>query len=378
MADPFQSKIEVVSHTSNRAWVVGWTLFGIGCADVILRLWSAHRLHAISTGIEDVVNNPGKHFYHLVIMPLVGAYLYSVYPRQALREVLRSTRGLFLSAMALAAGLFALTLYLVIAHEKHDFYSRCTTPEDVRDFSVRSNLFRLREDLKNQLPKKLGDAYQTNAINAFHAFEEARNQLFATNHISESWGGFLLDRSLRGKVASLETLVAVLIGSIVLWSGTVFFLGGILLRRSDLVSTKAIHAFLSVIAAGLLWAPLMMYSEWYYHFKTLEESSPAIQDALVWLAVGGLVFLGLLFSTKVIKWVYAGFGVLGGVLNYVFKSEPKLFSAMAEWFYTSPPFMKFSIYIAATFAAVIAILSVSRTVPRKKLKSPPAHSLNPS
>lgn len=347
---------------------LGWALFLIGVGDVVLRLWSAYRLHHLTTGIEDVANNPAKHFYHLVILPLTGAFLFKAYPLKDMRETLNLSQFVQRVALVLAVGLFALTLCLVFQHDKLDFYHRCNSPEDVGDFVVRSNFFTLREELKKTLPPMENDSYTTNAIIALRAFEKGREALFAANHMRESWMGLFTQRSLRAHISLLETLLGVLLGTIVLWSGLVFLLGRCIGKRKNPLPSQAIHAFLVCLSATLVWSPLMMYSEWYYHFKTLEERSPAIMNALVWLGLGGIVFASLLISTKAIKWVWGGFGVLGIALQLVFQTKPELFGEVAKSFQTSPVFVQVSIYVAATLAVGVAIISLWHFTPEQKLQ----------
>lgn len=362
------------------AWTVGLTLFGFACLDVVLRLWSFHRLNALDTGWQDVVNDPGKHFFHLVMLPLVGAYLFKAYPRRELRALLAISRPFRLGALGLAVGLGVFSLFEIASHEKEDFYTRTTAPEDVRDLTVRSNLFLLREHAKtNNMPAFTSESYRTNAIAAFERFSTNCNALFQKNNLTPSWSGLITQRSMKVHVALLETLFAVWTQMAVLWSGLVFFLGLVLLKHKQTPPVESIHAFFSVLVAILLWTPIKMYSEWYAHFKVLENAAPAIGNVLVWVAVCGLVFFGWLSSTKTIKLVYSGFTLLGTAAAFFFQTKHESFEVVAVYFYNGQPFLKFSFYVAATFAAVIAMLSLWRLEslsPRQMREKDPLKTTN--
>jgi hypothetical protein len=366
-----------VTRPWRNALLVGLVLFALGWLDVCLRLWSFHQLNALSVGIEDVVNDPGKHFFHLVLLPLVGAYLFKNFPSSQLGVLLAKSKPFRISVVAIGCGLVVLAVYLVFSHEKEDFFRRCTNPEDLAAFGIRSNLFMLREKHKASLPLFGGEDYRTNALAALVKFNTEREAVFKTNNFKNSWGGLVTHRSLKAQVAALESLLAALTGAVVLWTALTFFLGLKLLGNKDGAPIESIHSFFSYLVAIMVWTPLKMYSEWYTHFKVLEDTTPAIANALVWLALCGLVFVGWLFSTKTIKWVYSGFSVLAVVLGLAFQAKPELFETIASCFYKGPPFLKFSIYFAATCATAVAMLSLSRsTTPpgeaaRKQPTSPP-------
>lgn len=349
------------AHPWLSARTVALALFAIGCLDVVLRLRSFHLLHAWNRGFEDVVNDPGKHFFHLVILPLVGAHLFKTFPTEQLGKLLAISRSFRAGAIAIGCCLAVLTAFLGGSHEKEDFYQRCTSPEDVGSSTVRSNVFVLREKYRPSQTELGTEGYKTNASIALTNFHRDRDALFKAHNIKESWSGLVSDRSLKAQVAAVESLTAAFIGAAVLWAALTFLLGRALLGNKDAPPLESIHALFCFVVAIMVWMPLKMYSEWYSNFNSApQHPAPIIVNVVVWLFVCGLVFVGWLFTTKSIKRVYAGLSVLATIPGIAFQAKPELFVAFSAFFFKSQPFLKLSIYVAATAAAVVAMLSLAR------------------
>lgn len=252
---------------------VALALSALGVLDVILRIYYL----GFEAGLTAVVNDPGKEFFHILLLPAL-AYLLLTVPltsRDLLRGLFRLPMGRFI------VGALLVVAMLQSANEAKSAFTRTnSSPEDFADPKNREDYAQARKDL---LFLRTGGAHENSVrakaiVQRYNIYsvvtetndlieitgDQARDAAYSISHKlvgdDADWPACLRKASLRRYVA---TLLAFAGNLAMAW---LFFAVCFSSLPQSRPATKERDVMLLMIAIFSMWLPLKFYSEWYYQF----------------------------------------------------------------------------------------------------------------
>ena len=167
--------------------------------------------------------------------------------------------------------------------------------------------------------------------------------------------GWAKSKSPRAYVSYLESLVAAVLGAVVLWTLWAFLVGLWHSRRHrsrvERIPHDSANAIFTFLLAVMAWTFLTVYSNWYWNFCVAGSYTSAIPHALLWLGLAGLVMDQVSPSRAFLKNVGTWIGLL--VFGIFFENGDKGFTSLAAWFYEQEAFVQGSMSMAASLSFVI-------------------------
>jgi len=244
---------------------VATTFALLGLADIVTRWW----LLPGNSGLLAAANDPGKDFFHVVLLPMSVFFILSFPPQSILNLEKTASR----IALTMLITIQALCVLWTFDETGRSFFGRLASPEDIRDPAARIRVYELREQLRSKVALK--------TINPDVALKQAR--LAAATEIGSppSLKRYLQNASLRRHVATTLTWIGVSVVAFLFWMILTIPITGFIQRRrtrrdSKPISEKEKKYFLSGIAMLALWLPLKLYTEWHGSFYAEKVDDPTI------------------------------------------------------------------------------------------------------
>lgn len=257
--------------------VIPLVLSLLGLIDAIARIW----LLPWPVGLVESLHDPGKTFFHIILLPIVAFLLIRHFPKEFI-QVLTIPGWKRIAAIATLVAITVLSLLQVTEDARKGFFERLTTPENLAEPVQRKHFLDERLAIWSQVK-----AGTINPPDAKIKGREAAGE--AVRGIPPTFINVLVHGSFRQWTAStlsfLGTFTAAFVFALILM---VPILGqGILTDRG-----KAF--FLILITSLSTWIPMKVYSEYYHNFGHYSADDPAIAPAVVF----AIIAIALLFAFK--------------------------------------------------------------------------------
>lgn len=334
----------------------------------VVESWPDPKRRTVS--IHDAWNNPGKHYFHLVLLPLVTGLFIRNFPGDEVLSVRRRLMGKGVRWWLLFWGpawvLPVIAIVLVTMHDLDKFRTGAIPPDFALNPEIKKRLWSARigsEQGLRRMPIVGGSllavgstSYQARANDELQKRKEGRQSLKLGSLSLVDWLAF---KSPRAHVSYLESIIAAIVGAMVLWTLWVFWFGLWLSRRHgfDLVRIRheTAHAIFIFLLAVLAWTFLTVYSNWYDNFCVPGNYHSAIPNALLWLGLAGLVMDRVSPSGDFLKNVGTWIGLL--LFGIVFETGDKGFTSLAAWYHGQEVFVQVSMAIATSLGVVVFAFS---------------------
>jgi hypothetical protein len=318
---------------------VAGALIAVGIADLVARAVLA----APNLAVTDILNDPAKHFFHVVVLPAAAFVLVRYYPPE-LKRRLAAHRVLVLSA---AACFVVVGLGFTVSDASNNLFRRLTTPEDVADLHARTQLADLRgeliaewnTDLKGSLDEKTKDS---------QARERSRKlRTLGTDLLGgdTSFGRFVAAASSRKWFATLCTALGATFVVLVFASIAVVAWG-----KGGLPDATR-RFFLLVVLIPATWVPLKVYSEWYHNLGFYPADDPALVVVGIVTLLAIVLLLAYQSQFKSVNAVVSTVGLLSTAFVTVAHTRPDWLSAAGSNVCRLPTFALVTLYIVVIVAA---------------------------
>jgi hypothetical protein len=286
----------VFAWLTNRRKLIAICVLLLGVMDVLLIFATAAASdvdNPLSAALGEALNDPGKDFFHIVLLPLALFVFFDEFDLtilQAKPMLLSLGILLFLGLLAFWAGHIAHSHY----RSTSEATSQLASPADYGNAGCSKELFRLRGAQRVQPMaswRSLKDAYRDTASKCADA------------SIRSWWSIFL-------------TGVGLIAVVLVIWE---VVLRVVFVRRSR----ERNQILLTAASLLTIWIPLRVYSDWYLNF--------GIQDPRTFVGIGLIVVLAALlvilpvwimqlsriYATKVILLIWSGASAIVGAVAAV-------------------------------------------------------------
>lgn len=253
----------------------------LGLLDAALRI----HLNPIEGWII-VLHDPGKTFFHLVVLPLVvwiAANHYALHRAQCSVAVSAPAKFTLVLLMAVAAA-------GAVIESRSSFKDRLTAAEDIADKGFRDQLAQVRKELRDGLVTGANQSDDSNGSQALKAKNKS-NELAAevTAQAVAQYGSWYQAASPRRLIATVLAAFGFIATAYVLWL-LVCTARGIFPWAS---TGRALYLMILLLS---IWPLLNGYSEVWRNFGVAPESNPAQELALVFIAFA--VFLAAIAFGK--------------------------------------------------------------------------------
>ena len=331
----------------NALWVAAFFLLP-AVIEVIVRIATL----GWDIGGREVLNDPGKELFHIMILPAAALFALRFLPDAHLR-FLRKYRGV--SRGALAIFLLIAAMYSV-NQSTYSYYERNTTPEDTAIESVRTAHVIRRQEIwqevlampdiasRNKLAEERSRTFRQSLGTSIQAYEK--------EHGLSYWNSASVRRHLATYLSFIaNAFVAVMLLCV--------FANPFLRSRIRDRDNTLILLLMGLLA---LWIPLKLYSEWYHNFSYYPSDDPALEmGASVALVC---CFLMAVFRTKSLAQnIFSGATAMVASLSFiVFSWKPEWFSTLTRSFSTAPPFQMLTLYALLFFGFVSYLAHVNHVL----------------
>lgn len=248
-----------------------------GLVDLIARI----SLLPWPIGLTESLHDPGKVFFHIVLLPLISFLFIRHFPN----EILQLIRGVDWRAWTARVTLIAICMLSIIQvteDAKKGFFERLTTPENIADDTRRADFLAARlsilKEVRNGTLKPRDGKLQG---------REAAAK--AVSGITPTFVNVLRSGSFRQSVATLLAFIGTLIAAGVFASIILVKLIG-----GGTLNEKGKALFLTLIALLSAWIPLKVYSEYHHNFGYFSGDDPAIIPSVIF----SIIALALVFAFR--------------------------------------------------------------------------------
>ena len=310
-----------------RAAIVAFSVaLGLGLLDAVLRIAT----HPLGDGFRAVVNDPGKSFFHVFLLPPV-IYLMLRLPATTKHAVI----GLAVNRLSIAilAALAITATCFTYTEQKDTFFNRCATPEDISSLTAAEQYASHRQELWASILTHdgLGEAKSPERLTA-EAYAVAREKILGPGAEGgkgrelETWANYFALASTRRYVADILALLGNLTACWLLFAIAASF--------KRVISSRDRDSLLLLIAALVIWMPLRLYSEWHHRFGDVDGGAgygPLLLGAAFSLAT--IVILLTRASRSLwASWVPSASAIASIASVFTFKEKPDWFAFIAKHF----------------------------------------------
>lgn len=267
-------------------------------------------------GITMVLNDPGKIFFHIVLLPIIAFCLVRFAPYGSFRDFI-NRKNIFYPTLFFTVLLLYLSAIVVLNDMHSGFCDRGPTPdnfinpqkhsdiynswvnnhENLRNMLINSEAMR-KPDFRDKYYKKLDSSYKE----SYRAYIPGPCKYL--EHKSAFGLGLGQCNYYKFNLGSLSAKNDGLLTFIAIWCGLFLLLSLIVhIFYWRPPSIEQITSLRIILFLALLWFPLRWYSEWYIHFGNTDENSrhfdktyPQIIIAAAFLAL--LVFFSVFAKKK--------------------------------------------------------------------------------
>lgn len=307
-------------------------LLVFGLVDLGLRCYYS----GIGIGFLWAAHDPGKAFFHIVLLPVGTFFLIRSFPAATVRAAYARA-----PIVTVGSGILLIVVigFFSFKNSVAEFFNR-VRPSDISDSRVRVQLVKKSELWRNQVAASR-DAQTFDVVSEVvrNEYRQFLNTQLGTPSFSNYWD----QASLRRKWASGLSFIGTIYPALLLWLLFLYPIAKISMSES----TK--NGLLVAIATLSPWLPMRAYSEWFLHFGITPKDYQALPVATI-VAIVLMVLVFVLRSKSVpIVATSAVTSAVCAVLGLVFQYQTSWFSTIAEGFMNLSAVNLMTVYVIALF-----------------------------